>query len=426
MLIPVMLAVCSHRDCPYRVPDTLRRSRAPTCFRRLGRFQNSLERLQDVLGLVILVAGLSVTVSASIGVASLCLGGAAHGSLWWRCWGTRWARWVVAPVLLTWGARPWLSWPLRRVAGAGTLVGLLATLNLIPVSAEESTTRDLSRIDCRYEGGGTVRSGNAGSAAIELFPENDVFRPLLADPKQPQFFAAWEATWVRTNNTYVNIGSVGFGENIGLVGRRNGCNGWQVGILAGVFAQFDLDSASDDLINADYVVGVPVSWRSGLFSTRVRLYHQSSHLGDEFLLGNPGFPRVNLSFEALEAVVSLDTPAGWGRVYVGGSYLVDRDPETLDRTGVQWGFELRGPSIAAPISQLPRLRLTPVFGADFKSFEELDWTINTNVVAGLEFSNAGADRRFRLLLNYYHGFNPYGQFFAQKIEMVGVGLYLSF
>ncbi len=55
----------------------------------------------------------------------------------------------------------------------------------------------------------------------------------------------------------------------------------------GVF-QFDLSAPSSDLINTDYVVGVPLSWRSGGWSTRVRLYHQSSHLGDEFLLGRPG------------------------------------------------------------------------------------------------------------------------------------------
>ncbi len=304
----------------------------------------------------------------------------------------------------------------------------LCTVQVIPVAAEESTTRDLSRVDCRYEGIGTMHSNNSDSSPVEAFPTNDVFRPLLADPKQPQFFAAYQATRVRTDNTSANIGSVGFGENFGLVGRRNGCDGWQVGILGGVFAQFNLDVGSTDLINADYVIGFPVSWRSGLVSTRVRLYHQSSHLGDEFLLGNPGFSRVNLSFEALEAIVSLDTPGGWGRVYAGGSYLVHREPAALDRNGVQWGLELRGPTIAAPIlrTQLPGLRLTPVFGADFKSFEELSWIINSNVVGGLEWSKAGGNRRFRLLLNYYHGFAPYGQFFAQKVEWFGIGLYLSF
>jgi hypothetical protein len=56
---------------------------------------------------------------------------------------------------------------------------------------------------------------------------------------------------------------VGFGESFGVVGQRNGCDRWQVGILGGVFAQFNLDSSFMDLINADYVIGIPVSWRSG-------------------------------------------------------------------------------------------------------------------------------------------------------------------
>lgn len=302
------------------------------------------------------------------------------------------------------------------------ILTLLSLCPPAPASAEETTP-----VDCRYEGIGTVSSSD-GSSAMEVFPENDVFRPLWADPKQPQFFASWQATHIRSNNLYANIGSVGLGDNFGLIGRRNGCNGWQVGILAGVFAQFNMDAASSDLINADYIVGIPVSWRSGLISARVRLYHQSSHLGDEFLLGNPGFNRVNLSFEAVEAIVSLDAPGGWGRVYAGGSTLIHREPAALDRNGVHWGMELRGPTVGTSIwaLSLPRLRLTPVLGADFQTFEELHWIINTNVLGGVEWSKAGADRRFRLLLNYFHGFAPYGQFFAQKIEMVGGGLYLSF
>lgn len=68
--------------------------------------------------------------------------------------------------------------------------------------------------------------------------------------------------------------------------------------------------------------------------------------------------------------------------------------------------------------------MTPILGGDFKSFEELKWIINTNVIGGIEWSMEGSTRRFRALLNYYHGFNPYGQFFGQKIEAFGFGLYL--
>ncbi len=324
-------------------------------------------------------------------------------------------------------SQPWLT----RCAVLATL----CIVNVIPVAAEEAKVTDVARVDCRYEGIGAVSSDDAGASPIEPFPENDVFRPLLADLKQPRFFATLQRTHVSNPSPALNlgsdvtVGSIGMGETFGMVGRRNGCNGWQVGILAAVFAQFNMDSPSSDLINADYLVGFPVTWRSGIVSARARIYHQSSHLGDEFLLGNPGFPRVNLSFEAVEAILSLDTPGGWGRVYGGGSYLVHREPDTLDRSGAQWGLELRGPSYHSPIlgTVLPELRMVPVLGADFKSFEELNWVINTNVVGGLEWHRTGSSRRFRFLVNYYNGFSPYGQFFAQsRLQTVGLGFYLEF
>jgi Protein of unknown function (DUF1207) len=214
---------------------------------------------------------------------------------------------------------------------------------------------------------------------------------------------------------------------LGLAGQRNGGDGWQVGLLGGVFAQFNLSSSSEDLINADYVIGIPVSWRSGLVSTRARFYHQSSHLGDEFLLGNPGFNRVEVSFEEIEALVSLDAPGGWGRVYAGGGYLIHTAPQ-LDPVKVQWGLELRGPSYHTPLygAFLPDLRIVPVLGADFKVFQELSWALDTNVVAGIELYRGSGSRRFRILANYYNGYNPYGQFFRQKIETFGIGAYLEF
>ncbi len=295
----------------------------------------------------------------------------------------------------------------------------LTTMTVGQVSAEEALEKVVSAlVDCRYE----QRDDGTRQSA---FPKDDVFRPLLADPKQPQFFASWQTTRVRTNQTSANIGSVGFGENFGFYTRRNGCNGWQVGVLAGVFAQFNLDAPSKDLINADYVVGIPISWRSGGWSTRARLYHQSSHIGDEFLLGRPGFNRVNLSFEEVEAILSYDNR--WARLYAGGGHLIHREPDSLDRNRVQWGFELRGPTMPSPIlgKALEGLFISPILGADFKSFEELQWIINTNVIGGIEWSMEGSTRRFRILVNYYHGFNPYGQFFAQKIETIGFGLYLA-
>jgi len=275
--------------------------------------------------------------------------------------------------------------------------------------------------DCRYD-------HNSSGTSSGAFPSDDIFRPLIADPKQPQFFAIWQATNVRSNNTSANIGSVALGENFGFYTKRYGCDGVQISLLTGVFSQFNLDKKNAELINTDFIVGLPVSFRVGDWSARVRHYHQSSHIGDEFLLSNlsnPGFKPVNLTYEEIEGVLSYDFK--WARGYVGGGYLLHREPETIDRNRVQWGFDVRVPSIASKLGWVfEKMIVIPVLAVDFKAFEELDWIINTNLLAGMELSRPGSIRRFRVMFNYYHGFNPYGQFFSQKIESFGIGAYFLF
>jgi hypothetical protein len=135
-------------------------------------------------------------------------------------------------------------------------------------------------VDCRYETATQASTAEEPGSTVGIpFPGGDVFRPFFADLKQPQTFATLQAVRARDSKTSSTVGSVGFGENFGFYSRRQGCNGWQVGLLAGVFSQFDMNAPSSDLINTDYVVGIPPSWRRGLFSTRVRLYHPDHALG---------------------------------------------------------------------------------------------------------------------------------------------------
>ncbi len=87
-------------------------------------------QVQDVLQFVGFAAMLSTATSATIGVASPCVGGsapwAAYGSLWWQWWlGDAMGALVVAPPLLVWGMHPQIRWHLRQVAEAGALVVLL-------------------------------------------------------------------------------------------------------------------------------------------------------------------------------------------------------------------------------------------------------------------------------------------------------------
>lgn len=274
-------------------------------------------------------------------------------------------------------------------------------------------------VDCRYD------RGEAGEVS-EAFPSDDVFRPLIADPKQPQFFALWQHSRSRTDGSSFSLGSVAIGENFGFYTKRNGCDGWQIGVLTGVFAQFNLSEKNAALINTDFNVGIPISWRSGNWSMRLRYYHQSSHVGDEFLTANPGFKSMTFILEEVDAILSYDYR--WLRVYGGGGYLVHREPTAYDREKVQWGFEARASPMRTRMLEpfLNHLVVTPILSGDFKSMQVHDWIIDTNILGGFEWSRTGSRRRFRIMATYFHGHNPYGQFYTQKIESIGVGAYFTF
>jgi PAS domain S-box-containing protein len=105
--------------------------------RRVVDFRNSLDRFRDVLGFVALAAGLSTLVSATIGTASLCLGGvepwARFGPIWWVWWvGDAMGDLVVAPLLLVWAARPQSDWQGRQVLEAsGLFIALIAVSQIV-------------------------------------------------------------------------------------------------------------------------------------------------------------------------------------------------------------------------------------------------------------------------------------------------------
>jgi hypothetical protein len=258
-----------------------------------------------------------------------------------------------------------------------------------------------------------------------VLPEGDLFCPLLADPKAERSFVSFlrgdfPALQAGVDvGEDITIGAVGLGDAFPIVrfaGSAPG-NGLQIALVGSIFAQFDMNASSFDLINADYLIGLPVTFRYAGFSSRVRLYHQSSHLGDEFLLRTP-LQRENLSFEAVELLLSQEF--GPLRAYGGGEYLFNRDPETLDQTLAHAGLEARA-------GQRRGVRL--VAAVDAKMTEQNDWDPGISARAGIEFAHSRdashPPRLWAILLEFYDGPSPYGQFFQEQVRWFGAGLHFS-
>lgn len=253
---------------------------------------------------------------------------------------------------------------------------------------------------------------------FEFLPRQELFEPLLADPREPHFSAS--ALWYLDDPELTHVGSANFGETFPLMGGALDGNGtrWEVGLLGAVFSIFDLDAESYDLVNADYWAAATFSLRRDLLSTRLRVYHQSSHLGDEYLLRNQ-VDRENVSYEGADLTVSLNLHSSV-RVYLGGSGIF-HDDTGLDPWSGQTGIELRSPyAFFGGV-------LRPIAAGDVQFREENDWDEEIGAVAGFQVENPKiSPLQLQILVEYFRGNSPNGQFFERRIEYLGAGAHLRF
>lgn len=307
--------------------------------------------------------------------------------------------------------------PFFRVSRGQTLVA--TTLFIVAIAGSAGAQRSESYPErC---GAGVFPAQQGGYVPL---PRGDVFCTLIADPKAMRSFASYQKGNER--DLASDIAAVGIADQFpffrAAAGRAG--NGVQLGLSGAVFAQFDLRAASYDLLNADYMIGLPLTFRAGPFSGRARVYHQSSHLGDEFVLRPNAPARENLSFESAELLLSLDISAL--RLYGGAEDFFHRDPEELADRLVHAGVELR-PRASVNFGSLLVGRV--VAAGDVKVVNDSTTRTGVSVRAGFEFGRPRDEeipsRRWSLLAEYYEGPSPYGQFHRQKVRLTGLGFFFT-
>jgi hypothetical protein len=188
---------------------------------------------------------------------------------------------------------------------------------------------------------------------------------------------------------------------------------FQLGIDGGVFSLFNLDTHSNDLINSDYILGLSLNYRRDDFSGRFRLYHNSSHLGDEYVLNNPGVERDNPSYEDTELVASYEI-AGF-RPYVGFGGIV-RSADSVKRLHFQGGLEYH--------RMLVGEFLGFVAAADLQTLQRQKWALNQSYFVGVGLYGK-SDRHVRIGAEFVRGHSFEGQFVEQKLYYWGAALYFS-
>ncbi|MBI5274346.1 MAG: DUF1207 domain-containing protein [Chlamydiales bacterium] len=199
-----------------------------------------------------------------------------------------------------------------------------------------------------------------------------------------------------------------------------------IGCMWAVFKMWGDNNPNDEiseLVTTDYEGALTLSYAIDNWSFRLRGYHVSSHLGDEFMVNHPHVARLNPSMEAIDLFTAYQVSEGL-RLYAGPGWIVNSDNSfPMDNFYIEYGGELR---IFGHKNYYHKLYSCPFLAMYFRNWQVNDWRLDQTYKLGWEWSKLqGVGRKFRLFLEFHDGYSE-GQFFKEMTTYGVVGLSWGF
>jgi Protein of unknown function (DUF1207) len=207
-------------------------------------------------------------------------------------------------------------------------------------------------------------------------------------------------------------GEVVLGENFPLVSLRGGRHPIVLGFGSQVYGRFSLTDPKSALISTDWVVGMNTTAALNAWALTLELYHESSHLGDEY---GDRFPadRLDWTREVLAGWASY--AAGVWRFSAGASYVLD-DQLRLPAPGGSLGVDFHGRSRGVLAGQA-----RPIGGLFVQAEAATNWRVSTSAKLGVAFAT-GDSHDISLALIAHDGLSTQRQFFRQESQYIGMEL----
>lgn len=245
----------------------------------------------------------------------------------------------------------------------------------------------------------------------QLLPNGLIYRPYVAGRKESRMagyvVSAIDDTTLWQGTLGGQLGLLRFGNNDPFYPE-----GLQISVEGAADVQLDIPDEVD-VRSVDFRAGVPISYGYGRHRIRCGYYHLSSHLGDEFLLKNPTYPRLNYSRDVLfigHAYYLTDKT----RIYAEAGWAFH------SRIAKEWEFQFGFDH--APY--LPTgLRGEPFVAAHGHLREELDYGGYLSVQAGWAWVGEQSGNRFRAGFSLVTGESSQYSFYEDHEHVIGFGIW---
>lgn len=248
-----------------------------------------------------------------------------------------------------------------------------------------------------------------------VLPTDLLYTSYLAGPKESRLGLAVlhekDIGWQMELEAGARVGILRYGSL-----DDNVLEGWQLDVEGAGPPRLNMEEEMD-LDAADFRVGVPLTWRCGAYQAKFAYYHTSAHAGDEFLVRNPGFQRINYVRDAF---------------VLGGGYFPDPDL----RLYAEIGYAFNTDGGAEPWELQFGVEFSPaehsgIYGAPFWAVngylrEEVDWGGNVNIMVGWQWRGDRNNHLFRIGLQYLNGKTIQYSFFQNSEQLFGFGTWYDF
>lgn len=251
----------------------------------------------------------------------------------------------------------------------------------------------------------------------QVLPEGVLYHQYLADVRASRLSSSF--VWEQDQGW---LWDIGLGGHIALVrfgdrGESGRVQGWEWQVEGAGFPRLDFENDLD-LLASDFRAGTWLAWSRRRLQARFGYYHLSSHAGDELLLRDPAFVRINYVRDQVGVGLAyfltddlrLYSDAGYAFYTSGGAQPIE----------LQFGVEF---SPAFPTGPLP----VPFLAVHGNLREELDFGGYLVVQAGAQWRGAlPGNHRMRIGLEYFNGKSRQYEFFREFEQQVGLGLWYDF
>lgn len=248
----------------------------------------------------------------------------------------------------------------------------------------------------------------------QIVPTGLMYKSYLAGNREPRMGTQWiherNLGWQWDATLGGRVGILRYGTDNDLWPQ-----GWQLDIEGAAFPRLNLEHQRD-LDAVDFRAGIIETTRQGPWEGKFGYYHLSSHIGDEFLVRNPSFQRINYVRESLILGVAA-YPHPSVRLYseVGWAFYTDGGAKPWE---FQFGVDCSPPEPTG-------IQGAPFLAINAHLRQENDFGGNLTVQTGWQWRGR-AGHLCRFGMQYFNGMSDQYQFYRQFEEQIGAGLWYDY